>query len=198
MREHPILFSGEMIRAIHDDRKTQTRRVVKPQPTSPYRLVTGEWVDRPVATSCQTLPIAPRYCVGDTLWVRETWQAIRPVNATEWTTCLPHPAVSGIRIVYAADREQDPPPKWRPSIYMPRWASRLTLEITDVRIQRLQDISEEDAKAEGVEPVIDKKIHGWSPHCLEFSLLWDSINKDRGFSWRTNPWVRALTFKRVG
>lgn len=89
---------------------------------------------------------------------------------------------------------------WQPSIHMPRWASRLTLEITKVRVERLQEISEEDAKAEGVTAVIGKKIHGWTPHILEFSLLWDSINSKRDagkYAWDKNPWVWVIEFKKV-
>ena len=161
---------------------------------------------------------------SDTLWVRETWQSL--AFGREF----------GVEVHYAADgydpatdyerraacrRVIDPCPdkdnrfrpvsfgKWRPSIFMPRWASRLTLRITSVRVERLQDISEADAKAEGVLPFFeqftaigrDQRVGGRlcadHPHWASFVCLWDEINGDRG-AWASNPWVWVVTFERVG
>ena len=85
---------------------------------------------------------------------------------------------------------------WRPSIFMPRWASRITLEITDVRVQRLQEITEEDARAEGYHPKINDSLPDWTAK-ESFKILWDSLNAKRGLDWDKNPWVWALSFKRV-
>lgn len=199
-KARPIMFSGPMIRAVHDGGKTQTRRVIKPQPHAErfHKLVHhkgrvgGLWTDRRLEAA-GALGEA-RYCpygkVGDLLWVRETH---RQLSGIDWGDHC-----RGAPIEYRADGEHptsDIP--WRRPIHMPRWASRTTLEITDIRAQRLQEINENDAQAEGVIAVISRKIHGWTPHALEFYLLWDSINAKRGYSWKSNPWVWALTFRML-
>lgn len=200
-RERPILFSTPMVRAILDGRKTQTRRVIKPQPEQcgfgqnaavrPY--CTG--TDWPVAYyemrgACwnSSKPIkCPHGQPGSRLWVRETWASI-----------------DGVGIKYRADNPGASKPSkywdvtWKPSIFMPRWVSRITLEITAVRVQRVQDISDGDAFAEGVGSAIDRI----SPHfpgkwISLYRDLWDTINKKRGFGWDTNPWCWCLTFKRL-
>lgn len=199
VQERPILFSGPMVRAILDGRKTQTRRVVKPQ------SLVGH-CGGGVVTKC------PYGGTSDRLWVRETWAArldqdhVRPND-------LPRGTVG-----YWADGPArccntgcpGAAGKVRPSIFMPRWASRITLEITGVRIQRVQKISEEDAEAEGIDIVIDQHRSPWcasagSDGCAcggksnreHFALLWDSINAKRGFGWDVNPWVWVVEFKRV-
>lgn len=193
--ERPILFSGPMVRAILDGRKTQTRRVVKPlidsdrlnaeqwPAHSPFVGVDGiwRWKNGKVSWSDNDRR-CPFGDPGDRLWVRETWRR--------------HPDQPGGTVWYRADpmvedcvARSTPGWKWTTSIFMPRWASRITLEITEVRVQRLQEISEEDALAEGVRSQIK--------HSAAFSDLWDSINATRGHGWETNPWVWALTFKRV-
>lgn len=165
MTDHPILFSGPMIRALLDGRKTQTRRVLKED-------VSGYFCP-------------PKIRRGDRLWVREThgFEAIDTAR--------------GVKVKYRASNGLALPPEsgWKPSIHMPRWASRLTLTVTDVRVQRLQDISEEDAKAEGVGS-IESHIPGFeSVTCVQsFQKLWDGLNADRGFGWDVNPWVAAYTF----
>jgi len=179
MVELPILFSGEMVRAILDGRKTQTRRVVKLPVSEIGKMVKyrGDWV-----LPCEWSPYGKS---GDRLWVRETWW--------QW-------GGTEKRISYRADTLPSFAPNggFRPSIFMPRWASRITLEVVDVRVERLQDISEDDAKAEGV-----MASGGWNADDTEycvgyrtaFSRLWDSINAKRGYSWATNPWVWAVEFK---
>lgn len=210
MRERPILFSGPMIRAILEGRKTQTRRVVNwPEWASKEsdrqdfacRFREASWLGlfkdgRPVKRfSC-------RYGVaGDRLWVRETWC---PDMGSARSMGKGKPFdTSRARIFFRADGEGVGAVRWRPSIHMPRWASRLTLEITEVRVQRLQDISEEDAKAEGCDQFYradfeadeDTEVHVSARD--EFSTLWDSINAKRDSDWDSNPWVWAISFRRA-
>jgi hypothetical protein len=164
MNERPILFSGEMVRAILEGRKTQTRRVIKPQLRINYKCPYGQ--------------------PGDRLWVRETWQCFKP-NTEE----IINPNTVNIRaLAYRATNEWRG--KWRPSIHMPRWASRITLEITAVRVERLQDIGEVDAMREG-DPTCENTHIDW------FRALWDSINAKRGYSWESNPWVWVVEFQRI-
>ena len=190
MTDRPILFSAPMIRALLDGRKTQTRRVLKPQPTS-----IGDKIDAVL-----------EYRVRDRLWVRE-----------QCATWIEGPETVTYPVIYAADdpewdaikteaRRDKPEWKVRTSIYMPRWASRLTLTVTNVRVQRLQDISEADAVAEGIEPFsgIDPMCNGyrdyyknsapgfWLHPRASFSSLWNSINGPD--AWEANPWVAAITF----
>lgn len=187
--ERPILFSGAMVRAILDGKKTQTRRVVKPQP--PADWVPSPWPYDGAAWSDRRCPYgAP----GDRLWVRETWAPISPDEERR--------PIRECRIEYRADtsaarpggwdEDTDDPEaaRWRPSIHMPRWASRLTLEVTGVRVERVQDISEDDARAEGVYPYAD------NPRRF-FQELWNSINGARGYGWNSNPWVWVVEFRRV-
>jgi hypothetical protein len=166
MNDRPIIFSGPMVRAILEGRKTQTRRVIKPQPTEPANTpwLKNGWLE---PSRC------PHGQPGDRLWVKETFFDNRKYEAAV-----------GFKIGvaqdydYKADHEVAPDSKvkWIPSIFMPRWASRITLEITDMRVQRVQDISEEDAKAEGV----DYPAEGpQSSYRLAFSKLWDAIQLSR-------------------
>jgi hypothetical protein len=211
VKERGILMSGEMVRAIlrEIDPKTQTRRVVKAFDEHEYHSIEAlkghpdtfvAW-DTEYSDEGGFHVRCPYGRPGDRLWVRETWATLHH---------------AGIRTVYAADgtpmqRYYPDEPiadmKWRPSIHMPRWASRITLEITDVRVQRLQDISEEDARAEGVTPLVGlapeqciisddtRRTHGTHPHTLALAVLWDGINGPG--AWLANPWVWAITFKRV-
>lgn len=158
MTERPILFSAEMVRAIFGGNKTMTRRIVKPQPT---------WVQAHTAYIGRKIGIHEVLCPygrkGDRLWVRETWQCVHVYIDPETgygddikvAKEIPKEKDSYWRPIYAADQEYEENSwdrgfRWRPSIHMPRWASRITLEITDVRLQRLQAINEQDALAEGV------------------------------------------------
>lgn len=201
MADRPILFSGPMIRALLDGRKTQTRRVLTklrrfgtvrefgPSDTVGYdwhfRDKDARWHDLRHPELLARLP----YAVGDRLWVREKW------SADSRYAGLPVRDVGG-PIWYWADGE--PPCDVTlpfPSIFMPRWASRLTLEVTDVLVQRLQEISEADARAEGAGDYLHPESpHGWRE---AFAGLWDSLNADRGYGWDTNPWVAALSFSVV-
>jgi hypothetical protein len=171
--ERPILFSAEMVRAILDGRKTQTRRIIKPQPPAEAESVCRQlhsqeapefdgawtwWAGKPQKPI--TRPLFCRYGQpGDLLWVRETWGAVWPADdpvplrqcKIEYRADLP-PGCTDRPGEWPADEGNGPEvPKWRPSIHMPRWASRITLRITDIRVERLQDVSEHDARAEGCE-----------------------------------------------
>lgn len=192
MSERPILFSGPMVRAILEGRKTQTRRVVKPQPDE----------------VCCATPIRPRpYETGMRLWVRETFSRHFShgqhrddgLRWEPWGGLPSKVSPDGREIVYYREGfDRCGHGTWRPSIYMPRWASRITLEITDVRCQRLQDISCADAIAEGVRPSANSQtIDCDTPDPRhEFRALWNSINAKRA-PWESNPLVWAITFRRV-
>ena len=211
MTEHPILFSAPMVRAFLADRKTQTRRLLKPQPGGfpgpclygPSGL--GVWTGDPNKGSsfCTCVPIPLRWKRGDTLWVREAHYLTdngdyeQVVYAADDDGVRAHfLALDGLprdfsSVVLAGHK------KLRPSIHMPRWASRITLLVTDVRVQRLQDISEDDARAEGVEQetcgLRTESERDWG-RC-KFGDLWESIN-GAGW-WNANPWVAAITFERL-
>ncbi len=202
--EHPILFSTEMVKAIRDGRKTQTRRVIglprwmdPPNEDGDFEIdsiaIDGVELEWPYAiskkTGCLTAIPCPQGERGDILWVREAWRNDNG-STVYLADCLP---------TFAKMH------KWRPSIFLPRTACRMTLDNVLVRVQRLQDISEEDARAEGVFPSIDiEPGDGWSLVMTEhgpvsyrkaYAALWDSINAKRGFSWDMNPYVWAITFK---
>jgi len=166
MKERPILFSGPMVRAILEGRKTQTRRIVKPQPLRDRGVMAFNDGEHPQMRCPYGKP-------GDRLWVRETW-------------C---PDVEPYTFRYKADGDE-PLERWRPSIHIPRWASRITLEVVSVRVERLQNISEDDALAEGITLV----ERGTSP-VDQFNKLWESINGPG--SWEANPWVWVVEFKRI-
>ncbi len=192
MKERPILFSGQMVNAIRDGRKTQTRRKCKRTDAGRVRLSGSRknWhIEDPNAVLA-----CPYGQPGDKLWCRETW--------------APHADMPG-QYIYRADRGGDyqdtvtPNFRWRPSIFMPRWASRILLEITAVRVERLQDISEEDAKAEGATQMarmgdafvttrIGSAFDGASFRD-GYQWLWKSINGPG--SWEANPWVWVIEFK---
>jgi hypothetical protein len=204
MKERPILFSGEMVRAILGNRKTQTRRVVKLNPDDPmsgaprsfraYEILDGKHQGRFGFDNEDGEYVCPYGEPGDRLWVRETFNLLAiNVNGTDYNPEN-----------YRATRTlPDPVGGWRPSIHMPRWASRITLVVTDVRVERVRTISEDDAIAEGL-------LHdscGWyvpgnpnigSPTAkMAFGQLWHNINAKRGFGWDVNPWVWVIEFRRV-
>lgn len=232
MSERPILFSSPMVRAILEGRKTQTRRAVKPQPpfgcaytingagsdalcyalANEARGPKGEtiWVPPTPTSQDHRLP-CPYGRPGDRLWVRETW---RYFGGQEYEYQQHRPSV-----VYRATHEslEGAGSGWRPSIHMPRWASRITLEIESVRVERLQEISEADAKAEGATeaimgldgPAYDRAEKAWcratgadDPDAGAatargaFFVLWDTIN-GKSHPWKSNPWVWAITFRRI-
>lgn len=191
MKERPILFSGQMVRAILEGRKTMTRRIVKPQPVNEWN-----WHPKPGESICGNKRMWLRLCPygqpGDRLWVRETWAAPHAYDHL-----LPRMFPREARIHYAATEERGGL-LWRSSIHMPRWTSRITLEIVDIRVERLLDISEEDARLEGIDlggfQSMTEGIAG-REHRIKFRELWETINGPG--SWDANPWVWVVEFKRI-
>lgn len=206
MRERPILFSGPMVRAILAGRKTVTRRVLQPQPPEDDAPLATGWF-HPEASDGGPGPHTfgvygsdwhvrcPYGAPNDRLWVREAWAA-RDVRS-EWALSVglveePFCGVGGDEIIYRADDDgtRARPPRWFSPLYMPRWASRLTLEIVSVRVERLQEIAEADARAEGCgDPPFGTRRE-------TFAILWDAINGKRA-PWESNPWVWRVEFRRV-
>lgn len=254
----PILFSGEMVRAILEGRKTQTRRVI----TRRNSLVNGEpasqalwdaldfsdaFVDSGPSPAGNAGPylkaakpddetrhrVYSRLWNGDRLWVRETWRVesfmeSEPVlfgykdgqtmeengygdtpDYEDWYERICIQSTDDAAKAYEKGLARkdggdcylwsigSSPCRWRPSIFMPRWASRITLEITNIRAERLQEITEDDAKAEG-----PNQHHSWPDnyYCTwigAFHALWDSINAKRGYPWESNPWVWVIEFRRI-
>jgi hypothetical protein len=238
VKERPILFNGPMVKAILESRKTMTRRVVEPQPyMAPARgLMSSGWsfrskkpfiemdgwleADEFAGSLAKSFP-CPYGQPGDRLWVRETvFEEGDPMTSKFYNPP---------RYCYRATFEGSTEPfvddgdgcaeinkdgtirsPWCPSIHMPRRASRILLEVTAVRVERVQDISEEDAKAEGA-PEIEFGSMKQFPTSLiglggnianksyryGFYELWDSINAKRGFGWDVNPWVWVVSYKRI-
>ncbi len=239
MNSHPLLFTGENIRAIYKNRKTMTRRVIKPQPSAtitdwtfaaesgdrvmyrgwPHVLRESRGRDKRAAGDLTPVRVACPYGVpGDLLWVRETWGA--------W----PHMG-GGVQLDSVRYHSTDKPPddphnawRWRASIHMPRSLSRLILRVSNVRVERVQDISEEDVQAEGVymttipkAPPLHVEVRWVAPGVVmtnafgeqdnqapahstavkAFQCLWDSINAKRGYSWDSNPWCWCVTWDRA-
>ena len=220
MKERPILFSGEMVRAILDGRKTQTRRVINPQPIADGLYY--EYKDIPWLKTGDPFPFIGHLCpygtTNDLLWVRETWRAVELDNGNDGILYKADNHFESIKNSQAAadlwcdayaDRKHGN--KWRPSIFMPRWASRILLDVTDVQVERIQEISDGDAIKEGIHDVCHcgdyveshgyhsghgaVSMPGWATE--NFSSLWDSINAERGHSWESNPWVWVVSFKVV-
>ena len=204
MAERPMLMSAPMVRALLAGTKTQTRRAVKPQP----RILAGEllcWKDDAL-TDDQMAVRCPYGQPGDRLWVREAFMHEPADYCWEASVSIPcRPAST----VYRADfHESQPGEGWKPSIHMPRSLSRILLEVTAVRVEQLQEISEADAKAEGAECLFsptcsaaDRELldiplmEDASPFRNGYALLWESING--AGSWKANPWVWVVEFKRV-
>ena len=181
MKERPIIFNTEMVRAILDGRKTQTRRVMNPKPFH----YDGMWMWNKCAWGAvSNVPTPEVMCpygiAGDRLWVRETF-------------CKTGKAKPIFNIEYKASADHFHC-KWISPIHMPKWASRITLEIKNIRVEKIQDISEQDAKAEGVKPLLPVADVRYK---AAFQKLWDSINATRGFSWESNPWVWVIEFKKL-
>lgn len=198
--EKPVLFVAPMVRAILAGRKTVTRRVVSRQVAADLDGFLHESMD---------IRVAGRGCPynADRLWVRETWRtaARDGINGAEYAADGAFVPIANTR--EAADAWVDAHEngkhgsKWRPSIFMRRWACRLVLAVESIRVERLQDISEEDARAEGVtaqpHPLLATTPVGTSAKD-EFADLWQSINGKRpGCSWDANPWVWRVAFSRV-
>ena len=185
MKERPILFSSEMVRAILDGRKTQTRRVIKPQPPEGYDLYRfigkwGEFENHIEPLGKYSIP-CPYGVIGDQLWVKEKYALV--------------PNGVGYDPGYVI---RDPEWHWKSSLFMPRWASRITLEITGIRVERVQDITYLDCIAEGMNSNMPLNDRGeGSIEKDAYAHLWDKINKSRGYSWDSNPFVWCLSFRRI-
>lgn len=209
MKDRPILFSALMVRAILEGRKTQTRRVLEPQPRgNPPFWVRGDGAvcdtSKYACSNGKKSILKCKYKVGDRLWVRETW-APAVCTGNSWHVADgPGDDPRKHTIKFRADPDANQVHgRWRPSIFMPRWASRITLEVTAVKVERLQDISEGDAKAEGAEalPVETGQYDGagnpieQGSYRYGFKEIWTSIHgKD---AWERNDWVAAYTFRRA-
>lgn len=215
MKERPILFSGPMVLALLAGRKTQTRRVVRRdfqwlphldkitrlEGIEPFAIMTNDGTGLPLMVPC------PYGYPGDRLWVRETFDS--PPGSEDRSEVLYRADVTPEQDrQHAENCRRSPalfgPGKWRPSIFMPRWASRITLEVTSVRVERLQDISDDDVRAEGVPEHHEfcNDARGCSTEYAcdllqdRFAALWDKINGKRA-NWSSNPWLWVVTFKRV-
>lgn len=222
-KERPIIFSESLIPPILSGDKTQTRRIVKNIPAAPpgqgqYRCIEGgTWG---LFRSWDNLLIEEFKCpygkVDDQLWGREAFAYYNHKDEYIKLQGVVGSNDPDYEVIYRANIHEeistDVGIKWRPSIHMPRWASRIQLEITDIRVERLSDISEEDAKAEGVkydflnsgppkhgrfncEGEYKPAFGEFDPYRFEFSLLWEAIN-GKG-SWAENPWVWVIIFKRI-
>lgn len=195
MRERPILFSSEMVRAILEGRKTQTRRVVHGVDGSDKFLAFGIYGKALFTDNILNivsgkphdfLVKCPYGLPGDRLWVRETW-AGDDWHGYAYKATDPDVLPFGEEVTFD---------KWRPSIYMPREASRTTLEIVSVRVERLQQIDNHESWREGI-PEFGKWIENEGEARDEFARLWNSINAERGYGWDTNPWVWVIEFKQI-
>jgi hypothetical protein len=229
MADLPILFSPAMVRALIAGRKTQTRRIL---PNSDKvvdfrRTETGAWEFTFHGKPTGPVVRPPRIAVGDRLYVREHWRVSQRWNATAPRDLVPR-TMTVFFNAGGSIANQDAPGDWKPSdwpeaglwpawagkhrqaMHMPRWASRITLIVEGVKIERLQDISEEDAIAEGIDfcPIEEDGLGGWKCYAAEpkgqdewsspyhsYRTLWDSING--AGAWRANPWVVAYTFRLV-
>ena len=247
MKEKPILFQGDMIRAILEGRKTETRQIIKKQPMKGQKI----------NTTLREMNKCPYGQVGDRLWVRETfkvgawrdqgqlriafdYRASPELVNTPW--CYPSSSKEYTNQILKAVLELDKkgietvdggpdriykweagksPLNWKPSIFMPRWASRINLEITEIKVERVQDIGQRDVLNEGMtlltkdngrtykfgmadsDGLPGNDDYGWQwqewevDHKKAFFKLWDSINKKRGYSWDSNPWVWVIKFRRI-
>lgn len=204
----PILFNTEMVQAILEGRKTVTRRVIKPQPIAGIRksVFVPSGIEDGHGREIKLL-----YKVGDILWVRETWNI-----------CNMNYEDNAITFIYKADKSEEEStirtivtdksfekyersmaennPEWRPSIHMSKVAARIFLKVTDVRVERLQDITETQVRKEGFKDYLDLETDTMYPSGYYFKQTWDSTIKKQDidkYSWGSNPWVWVIEFERV-
>lgn len=223
MKERGMIFNGEMVRALLDGRKTQTRRIIKDCTVGSDQISKFIQIEKKfIGCYPEDVPELIRECCpygvpGDRIWVRETFQGpLVHEELFEEYSAYPekfetpeyceYAADGGVRPEYC-DLDDNLRHGWRPSIHMPRWASRILLEITNVRVERLNAISEEDAEAEGIDMealydsqdcydcIADHNMTGRPTVTGAFKYLWESIYGEDG--WKSNPWVWVIEFKRV-
>ena len=200
MTDRPIIFSGPMVRALLAGTKTQTRRVLKPQPKrgfKPWQDTDGSWLQSGYGERGDDFFDVP-YAPGDRLYVREAFYETDKFSRHGLLGHERKPAV------YRADLPADEWRRavWKPSIHMPRWASRITLVVTDVKVERVADITKEDAQAEGMpepylgdgDPPFEEQAVTVSRR-MQFRNLWNELNAKRGYGWDANPWVAAVSFE---
>lgn len=203
MTDRPIIFSAPMVRALLDGRKTQTRRLLKPRKGLRLDEVISKGIREGNQITCTREMLAPEpYAPGDRLYVREAHALVGTVDPGWLLYRADGYESECIRHGFSRPFPPESDVRWRPSIHMPRWASRLTLTVTDVRVHRLQDISEADAVAEGIEA---DEFGAW--HCYQsepkgqtfwacpresFRTLWNSLHGPD--AWNANPWVVAISF----
>lgn len=213
MKERPIIFSGPMVEAILGGRKTMTRRVVKPQPRQFSGRAGGRWIGDPITEMGKLIP-CPYGQPGQRLWVRETFAFSTDdelLPRENHRKCPERAGYYAQNVVWRADGNNEFHPRdgkalWKPSIHMPRWASRLLLEVVAIRVERVGDTSSGDAFAEGILEYETACYH-WEPFKMgqtyfpdavtAYRTLWDSINRERGFGWDSNPWVWVVEFKII-
>jgi hypothetical protein len=197
LKEKPILFSTPMVRAILEGRKTQTRRVIKPQPESITPITSEGFMTAPHLAEkfifhfengeSKEIELQPKK--GDVLWVRETFNYLKL------------PIMDKTKYWYKADENMERPNfdnKWRPSIFMPREACRLFLRVKDVRLEHLQDITTSDCLKEGILENFHKTPAAANIRLkADFAKLWNSLNAQRGYSWESNPMVKVIEFERI-
>lgn len=242
MKERPIIFSADMVRAILDGRKTQTRRAVKPQLPSDFSFAKFLADGRAVFDVGNGWGVeyvnCPYGAIGDRLWVREKWRVVGwddggpyTIEYADGSTMqekenFDYDYEKYMRYYEQSDKECTDagleldendcyilkdgvvPTRWRSPIHMPHWASRITLEITDIRVERVQEISERDAGKEGIQDIYVPGVvyigNGETvPKATEatdvetYQYLWDSLNAKRGYPWSSNPWVWVIEFERL-
>ncbi|EPA2391887.1 TPA: hypothetical protein ACRMT2_001629 [Pseudomonas aeruginosa] len=195
-RERPILFNDQMVRAILEGRKTVTRRVVKPQPDFLGSMVDPNTPFKTLDAGLHARITCPYGEPGDRLWVRETWGLQVRSYGGGAGEFIVYRATNPDAIYCKSSEGREYPVKWKPSIHMRRHSSRILLEITAVRVERLQDISNDQAIAEGIDT---HPMGFYGNGCITaggaFLELWESINGEG--SWAANPWVWVIEFKRV-
>ena len=211
MKDHPILMNTEMVKATLEDRKNHTRRVINPQPEKVMRYgqallahekLGGEFAESVFPSCFSKMVKCPYGKVGDLLYVRETWSLwLKDKGINGFKRCIKFKADDSIIIIPEKyfdwwDEKEKRGYQNRPSIHLPKWASRIWLKNKGVRVEKLQDISEQGAKAEGVS-LMGKQGLAYKEYRYAFMALWDSINFKRGFGWGLNPYVRVVEFERI-